>query len=1428
MRRIFKKIHKQSPKFTIGAIALHGSKEQISRIWRLLPTASLLVLFLLTLAIQSFSPFVSLKSYELSNQVRGLTGDSREDTSEYLKLSEDGSNYSFEVPETTEANSEHTGRIADAYSTNLSTNAKDGITLTEKNSKIAVTLIPDFHTQAGQKVEGDHLVYPSGPDKLVYTLKYNGLKEDIIVPEYRKDELSYKFTLRLPAGVEAKLDDQGNIGIYSSDSSLFGDISYGSDEDRAKVENARQNGEKTNLVMTIPYPIIKDAKGIEHTDRASFILGDRQTNKTETGPDPSLPPEVAEQAKQMATSNDYQLSLNANNLKDLSYPIAIDPTMQVTSAGDFKAVSLEDGTEVDTTNNLIQRSSLSGAELNSWALDDTPTTNVGHGMAFHAYNGFVYTHNQEGGNMNYAPINETTGDIGVFSSTVAPGTGTSGGSIIYNGYFYSLGDEDNSAGVGGTDVRFAKINKDGTMGSFASTSNFANARYRMGVSAYNGYMYISGGAYDTGCPLTCSENTRADVQYAKIRADGSVGSWASAGSNFTNARRGHRNVTYNNKLYIIGGSGGVTNVPYAQINSDGTLGAWQAATSLVDSRNGPMAVAYKGYMYVTAAGPGYVGTSYYAQINADGSLGAWRQTTSLPVTRQGVGYTIYNGRFYVAGGYNGSDYSTIHSTTIKPAGELSAFAGGTSMSANPPKHTGSAAGQGFLYNTGGCTDGNPTWGSCTSPDNTVRFAVINSDGTLSWSTTGVLPAARHGHKALVHNGYLYVMGGCTGVGVCNARTDMIYAPINESTGAIGGWTTATGTIVQSHNFAVVGRQDKIYVLGGATNNGGSPTASVRSYAVQSNGGLNAHATETSLPNTQFRMSAAISGDRLYFNNASSLISINILTNGSLGGSWSTAYASVPVTTLSVMTAYSGYLYLSAGNQVHTAKTNTDGTISAWRAQGNLATARTETGIEAYNGRLFIFAGCENQNDFGTGACGATGAATEIATINNGGSGNVDSWTAGTNMNTSRRRAGAVAHNGYLYALGGNNGSLNSSVTNSAEFAPINSNGSLGAWTTTASFGTARYLPKVIVYNQWLYIMGGRDSGGTDLDDIQFANINPTTGALSGWTDVTGSDDLPGSTHFGASINRYKDKLVYLINNGSFYASIQSNGQVSSWTSTTIKNQTVFNVFVTAINQNFIYTIGSGGVDSTVVEYAQINEDGSLGAWSYTTPTPQLSVNNLSNGLAYVTNGYVYIYENYNGEDFGLKGSFLPGGGIGKWEVMPDVTHAYNTQWSWAMDKGRLYVLGGGTGANVATSYSSAIQSISRTGSFTRRYDFETGVRPTKLITRGTQQPGSSIDASYADSTACGATLYDAAVNNLGIGYDGSSALSIDIGATQTLARCLLLRYSINDTQSSVFPDSGNESTITDFDLYFDPNPGKRLRGGRSFITGQDRGLDAAP
>ena len=139
--------------------------------------------------------------------------------------------------------------------------------------------------------------------------------------------------------MEGRLEKEGNIGIYSSDSALFGNISYGNESDRAKVEKARENGDKNNLVMTIPYPIVRDSAGNEYDNKASFILGSKdQTKKSEKAA--NMPVDAPESVK---TKNKYEVILRSSGLAGRSHTISFDPTVQITNSADVSKLNNEGG-----------------------------------------------------------------------------------------------------------------------------------------------------------------------------------------------------------------------------------------------------------------------------------------------------------------------------------------------------------------------------------------------------------------------------------------------------------------------------------------------------------------------------------------------------------------------------------------------------------------------------------------------------------------------------------------------------------------------------------------------------------------------------------------------------------------------------------------------------------------------------------------------------------------------------------------------------------------------------------------------------------------------------------------------------------------------------------------------------------------------------
>ena len=140
------------------------------------------------------------------------------------------------------------------------------------------------------------------------------------------------------------------------------------------------------------------------------------------------------------------------------------------------------------------------------------------------------------------------------------------------------------------DVQYAPVNADGTVGAWAFTTSFTNARRQAGAVAYRNYMYLIGGYNNT--------TYYNDVQYTPINADGTLGTWVTT-SSFTTGRYGHSAVQYDGYLYVLGGYSGLYlgDVQYSPINTNGTLGAWNATSSLSTPHFAHTSVAFDGYLY---------------------------------------------------------------------------------------------------------------------------------------------------------------------------------------------------------------------------------------------------------------------------------------------------------------------------------------------------------------------------------------------------------------------------------------------------------------------------------------------------------------------------------------------------------------------------------------------------------------------------------------------------------------------------------------------------------------------------------------------------------------------------------------------------------------------------------------------------------------
>jgi hypothetical protein len=310
-------------------------------------------------------------------------------------------------------------------------------------------------------------------------------------------------------------------------------------------------------------------------------------------------------------------------------------------------------------------------------------------------------------------------------------------SVTANGYAYIIGGNDGtSATAAQTTVYYAKLNADGSIpatgaqGAWAATTAMTgNARQFHSSVVANGYLYVIGGSDGT--------TTQSTVLYAKINGDGTLGTWNTTTSiNVSGAqpREGHTSVYANGYIYVIGGVNGSgtpqSTTYYAKVNADGTLGSWAATTAI----NGGSTVAYhssvvaNGYLYViggnstnkvgNGTSTGVLSSVYEAKLNSDGTVGTWTSTTAIPAARQGASAVVMNGYVYVIGGSSdnsgtmtdpGLPQSTVYYAPLNADGTITASSWNTTTPLTLISDYGAAfVANGYIQLTGGYNDGGIT------------------------------------------------------------------------------------------------------------------------------------------------------------------------------------------------------------------------------------------------------------------------------------------------------------------------------------------------------------------------------------------------------------------------------------------------------------------------------------------------------------------------------------------------------------------------------------------------------------------------------------------------------------------------------------------------------------------------------------------------
>ncbi len=1150
--------------------------------------------------------------------------------------------------------------------------------------------------------------------------------------------------------------------------------------------------------------------------------------------------------------------------------------------------------------------------------------------------------------------------------------------VAYNGFIYVIGGED-ATGIRQNTVYIAKLGVNGEPSLwhptdtdknnwvywYSSANTLTNATSYSSAAAYNNRLYLIGGQTDAS---TGGVNV---VYVSDFNPTGDIKAWSTTGmTTLPSVRHGQSVQVYNDYMYLIGGNSNGTlqdTVYYNKIDRDGTLNVWTSTSAFSTARStwgGTNSVIWGGYLYL-AGGCSVVNASGYcttiqsdiqlASINADGSLDEFDTVANVTNQRIGYGFVAWDNALYRIGGcgaqnattgecdtpLNNEDYAIINQDGDASTVSISQASGSGNCTGASPYDCdlppgGDDAGEagqmlssvavinGFLYVIGGCVDYTC---SGTNPQPTdvsgnVAYTVINNDGTLGKPSTctdtyyeawcvdstnrvnGTTGTAASG--ITVFGGRMYLIGGLTGAG---NHGNIYYNSFNTDGSLSGAWTSQTLTNIGittdiSYTYAYARANPSsagtypgnLFVIGGCggTSGAGCTGADYRTEAYKCNitttGSLEEADANDCTTTGQLQLdtettagsqglgihSGTVYANYIYlvggysqnvadrdtifyakFDDSNNIVAVS-------GTAWI-----LNSTTLNTgrrrgsAFGYNGYLYAVGGfdsnggsiiDDIEYAKVDvSDGSVGAFSTSAVTINQRWGLAMAVTNSYAYVIGGCDVGDS--PGGCTSFEPSVQTFQLYNNDSGTAASFGVSANLfSTDRYGSSSAIYNGYIYVAGGCTVTADpcTTATNSVQYAPIDAEGDVGAWSaTTANLPANRAWGQLEVAGGTLYYIGGQDDTATNEQSTVYYGT-PSTGDVATWS--TATNGLPAArTQFSSAVwnNRIYvvsglDSTASETNTVYYSPQLSSGGDITSaWTSDTDVPDIARSGNTVVAYANNLYSFG--GYDGTNYlldsQFTQINSDGSIDPWIFTTSLPSY----IRQGDGFAANGYMYVVggrsatatcdSNTLVTPISANTTIATGNnptGIGEWYETNEKYTGDRYGASVAYNQGKMYLTGGQcnstfTGANRALQ--TAMLSQPQVARYSRLIDTDTDVFPNKFLLNGLDNSiGARWEVKYSSSTDASSTWgQETDFGEVTLGTVNSYTPLDGTGTDTNSARFMYFWIEIDSTYTFGYPEDVNRGpTIDDITLFFTSDPGKRLRHGKTFTGGEKQPLDTPP
>lgn len=239
-----------------------------------------------------------------------------------------------------------------------------------------------------------------------------------------------------------------------------------------------------------------------------------------------------------------------------------------------------------------------------------------------------------------------------------------------------------------------------------------------------------------------------------------------------------------------------------------------------------------------------------------------------------------------------------------------------------------------------------------------------------------------------------------------------------------------------------------------------------------------------------------------------------------------------------------YLYAFGGfggtllDTIERTRINPDGSLGAWELLPEKFTIPRYIHAMAHDEKtLYAIGGHADKG--GTGV-----ASVEYSVLQAGGK--LAAWRASAVLKQGRYGLSAIAHGGYVYAIGGLSGA---DFYDAIERSPINADGSLGEWQSIAALPAPFADIGLASYGDWVYVIGGTNRDGY-YNSVYFARFNDLTAPVAASTGASTQQAAPPPKAAKPVLMPNEGTVAQLIDGGAYlYVLIDFGDGESEWLAT---------------------------------------------------------------------------------------------------------------------------------------------------------------------------------------------------------------------------------------------------------------------------------------